>query len=59
MNVTEMVFFEGATRVELAEWLMPRDARDRAMHEARQARAIFERLKARPWLDRVRKLEAS
>ena len=45
--------------LELAEWLVTRDGRERARPHVAAAREIFERLKARPSLERLMKLEAS
>jgi len=36
-----------------------RNERDRARHQLMEARAVFERLKARPSLERLMKIEAS
>ena len=59
-HAAEMPFYEACTRLELAEWLHAHDgARGRAPENLARARTIFERLKAKPWLERAMKLEAS
>jgi len=55
----EMPFHEASTRLELAEWFVARNERDRARPQLMEARAVFERLKARPSLERLMKIEAS
>ncbi len=55
----EMPFHEAGTRLELAEWLVARDERDRARPQLAAARVIFERLRARPSLERLMQVEAS
>jgi len=52
-------FIRAAAQVEYAEWLVGRGRTDEASPLASDARAIFERLRARPWLDRLADLEAS
>ena len=51
-----MPFHKAQTLLELVEWRP-----DHALAGARgaEARAIFERLEARPWLERLAKAEAS
>jgi class 3 adenylate cyclase/tetratricopeptide (TPR) repeat protein len=49
----ELVFWLAVTRLEQAEWLTSRDRSDEAQPLLLQARETFERLKAKPWLERV------
>jgi tetratricopeptide (TPR) repeat protein len=55
----DMPFHEAVTRLELAECLVARNERERARQHLAAARTIFERLKARPSLERLLKAEAS
>jgi class 3 adenylate cyclase/tetratricopeptide (TPR) repeat protein len=49
----EMPFYQAATQLELAEWLQSQRTATSPAALLQEARAIFERLKARPWLERV------
>jgi tetratricopeptide (TPR) repeat protein len=49
-----MPFWLGVTLLEHAEWLAAQDRRDEAAPLLEEAAAIFERLGARPWSERVR-----
>jgi hypothetical protein len=49
----ELVFWLAVTQLELAEWLTSRDRPDEAQPLLAQARETFERLEAKPWLERV------
>jgi tetratricopeptide (TPR) repeat protein len=51
-----MPFWLAATLLEHGEWLVAQDRRDDASPPLTEAREIFERLGARPWLDRVEAL---
>jgi hypothetical protein len=51
----ELTFFQACTQVELAEWLIGQSRPGDAEGPLNEAQAIFERLKARPWLERVEK----
>jgi tetratricopeptide (TPR) repeat protein len=55
----EIPLHEAESRLDLGEWLIQHDARDRAVANLGAARAIFERLKARPSLERLTRVEAS
>ena len=46
-------FYVAVTLVEHAEWLIERGRAADAARPLEEARAIFERLKAKPWLDRI------
>jgi hypothetical protein len=48
-----------ATLVEQAEWLVASGRTDDAASPLTEAREIFERLRAVPWLERIERLEAS
>jgi class 3 adenylate cyclase/tetratricopeptide (TPR) repeat protein len=52
-------FEQGVALCELAEWLEGRGRSDAAAAAALEARTLFERLGARPWLERVRPLLAA
>ena len=54
----EMPFEQGVTLIEFAEWLSDQGRRDEAETLALEARALFEQLRARPWVDRVERLLA-
>ncbi len=49
----EMPFYQAATQLEMAEWLQSQGRGASSAAPLQEARAIFERLKARPWLERV------
>jgi class 3 adenylate cyclase/predicted ATPase len=49
----EMVFHLGVTLLEHGEWLVAHDRVDDAEPLLAEAREIFERLEARPWLERT------
>ena len=49
-------FFLAVTLTEHSEWLASRGRQDQSMSLQAEAREIFERLRARPWLDRLRAL---
>jgi hypothetical protein len=51
-----MLYWLGATLTEFAEWLTRVDRADEAGPMFDEARVIFERLDARPWLEPVAKL---
>ena len=55
----EMPFDLGVTLLELAEWLDGQDRHEDATALGLEALALFERLRARPWLDRVRLLASA
>ncbi len=46
-------FFLAVTLTEHSEWLASRGRQDQSMSLQAEAREIFERLRARPWLDRL------
>jgi len=48
-----MPFWHAVTEVEHAEWLIGKGRQAAAQPMLTQAALVFERLKARPWLDRV------
>ena len=48
-----MVFYLAVTELEHGEWLAPRGRRDEAEPRLAEAREIFERLGATPWLERA------
>ena len=52
-------FEQGVALCELAEWLEGQGRSDEAAAVALEARTLFERLGARPWLERVRPLLAA
>jgi tetratricopeptide (TPR) repeat protein len=52
-------FEQGVALCELAEWLEGQGRSDDAATTALEARTLFERLGARPWLDRIRPLLAA
>ena len=54
-----MPFEQGVSLCELAEWLDGQGRPDEAATRAIEARTLFERLGARPWLDRVGPLLAA
>ena len=47
------------TLLEQAEWLAEQGRGDEGRPFVEEARQVFERLQARPWLDRVRKFEGA
>jgi hypothetical protein len=49
----EMPFYQAVTQLELSEWLQSHGKGASSDAPLGEARAIFERLKARPWLERV------
>ncbi len=49
----EMPFWLALTELEHAEWLIGEGRADEAEPLLAEAREIFERLKATPWLERV------
>jgi hypothetical protein len=49
----EMPFFVAITEREHAEWLDEQGSSEEAEPLLAEAREIFERLRARPWLERV------
>jgi hypothetical protein len=49
----DLVFHLAVTQLEHAEWLVSQDETDRAEPLLAEAREAFERLRAKPWLDRV------
>ena len=55
----EMAFLQAATEVEMAEWLVGQGRAAAAAEPLAEAAVIFERLKATPWLERVRKAGAA
>ena len=52
-------YWLAVTLAEHAEWLFGQDRVNEAEPLLAEARAIFERLKARPWLERLRSFEDS
>lgn len=46
-------FYLGATELEYGEWLVAQERADEAEPLLAEAREIFERLEAKPWLERV------
>jgi hypothetical protein len=52
----EMPFELGVTLLELAEWLDEHDRHEDATAFGVESLALFERLRARPWLDRAQLL---
>jgi hypothetical protein len=54
-----MPFEQGVSLCELAEWLDGQGRPDEAATRAIEARTLFERLGARPWLERVGPLLAA
>ena len=48
-----MPFWHAVTQVERAEWLIGNGRQAAAQPMLTEAALVFERLKARPWLDRV------
>jgi tetratricopeptide (TPR) repeat protein len=48
-----MVFYLGVTELELGEWLVSADRVEEAEPLLAEAREIFERLEAKPWIERV------
>jgi ATP/maltotriose-dependent transcriptional regulator MalT len=46
-------FYVAVSRLEQAEWLAGQDRAVQAQRSAAQAREIFERLRAKPWLERT------
>jgi class 3 adenylate cyclase/tetratricopeptide (TPR) repeat protein len=52
-----MPFETGVTLLELGEWLAARNRSNEAESLLTEAREIFERLKARPWLERLAQVE--
>jgi hypothetical protein len=49
----ELVFWLAVTQLEQAEWLTGRERHDEAQPLLVQAHETFERLEAKPWLERV------
>jgi class 3 adenylate cyclase/tetratricopeptide (TPR) repeat protein len=49
----ELVFWHAVTQLELAEWLLAQGRDDDAEPLLAEAREVFERLEARPWLERA------
>jgi class 3 adenylate cyclase/tetratricopeptide (TPR) repeat protein len=52
-----MPFEAGVTLLELGEWLAEQGRYEEAAPALAEAREIFERLKARPWLERLAQVE--
>jgi len=50
---SEMLFYQAVTQLELAEWLSSQGKGTNSAAPLQEAQAIFERLKARPWLERA------
>jgi hypothetical protein len=48
-----MAFYLAVTQLEHAEWLLGQDRPDEAGPLLDEARETFQRLEARPWLERV------
>ncbi len=55
----EMPFHQAVAQLELAEWLRSQGKEESSAAPFQEARAIFERLKARPWLERVDRAAAA
>ena len=55
----EMPFYQAVTQLELAEWLQSQGKAASSIAPLDEARAIFERLKARPWLERAALAESA
>jgi class 3 adenylate cyclase/tetratricopeptide (TPR) repeat protein len=51
-------FWMAVTLLEYAEWLTGQGRADEAAASLTEAREIFERLKARPWLERLQRVDA-
>jgi tetratricopeptide (TPR) repeat protein len=51
-----MPFWLAVTLLEYGEWLVGQDRREEAEPLLTEARKIFERLKARPWLERLERV---
>jgi tetratricopeptide (TPR) repeat protein len=54
-----LAFYHAAAQVEHAEWLTTQGRWDEAKPLCREAREAFERLEAKPWLQRVDSVEVS
>jgi class 3 adenylate cyclase/tetratricopeptide (TPR) repeat protein len=54
-----MPFWLGVTLLEHGEWLAEQGRPDEAERPVAEAREIFERLRARPWLERANKVRVS
>ena len=52
-----MPFETAVTLLELGDWLAGQGRREEAGAGLAEAREVFERLKARPWLERLAQLE--
>ncbi len=55
----ELRFLQAVTQLELGSWLHARRRDELAAEPLREARAIFERLKAAPWIARVDRAEVA
>jgi hypothetical protein len=53
-----MPYWLGATLTECAEWLTELGRAGEAEPMFEEARGIFERLQARPWLERLAKVQS-
>ena len=56
---TGMPFHRAVTLLEHAEWLAGQQRPGEGARQAAEARATFQELKARPWLERLARLEAA
>ncbi|MEA2509292.1 MAG: hypothetical protein QOG21_1374 [Actinomycetota bacterium] len=54
----DLTFYLAVTQLEYGEWLLQQDRRSEALPLLTEARAIFERLRATPWLERTEKAMA-
>jgi len=51
-------FYLAVTLLELSEWLVAQGQREQSEPLLAEAREIFERLEAKPWLERVAAAQA-
>jgi hypothetical protein len=49
-------FYMAVTLLEHGEWLVEQDRSEEAKPFLAEAREVFERLRARPWLERLEKV---
>ncbi|MDQ3767085.1 MAG: hypothetical protein M3346_07040, partial [Actinomycetota bacterium] len=56
-NQIGVPFYLAVTLLEHGEWLMRQDRNSEAAPLFQEARTTFERLKAKPWLDRLLETE--
>ncbi len=53
-----MPFYLAVTELELSEWLVAQGQREQSEPLLAEAREIFERLEAKPWLERLEAVRA-